>query len=156
MLAAHGRCKSSITPRATSGVLVNWSLNITPQITVTPVNRSQWAHEHVSDRLPDSAVERHLYDPARPRYSRRFRPRAGYVGQRGPECASWATAKRPDDHRAVHTPTTTCPRQSRAESRRSGSCELDDRGARQLHRSGRYDFVRSERAAGPDQPHLSA
>ena len=32
----RGRCKSTITPRTTSGVLVNWSLNITPQITITP------------------------------------------------------------------------------------------------------------------------
>ena len=52
------------TMTGVTGTLDNWSLNITPVITVTPVNPVNGTATHVHDRLPAAAAQRHLHDPA--------------------------------------------------------------------------------------------
>ena len=155
MQAALGRCKSSTIRRTPAGVLVNWSLNITPQITVTPVERCQRIHKHISDRLPRSAIEWHLHDPARSRHARRFWPRIGYrrhsagldvlrgQQQNGPTTTVLYTAS-DNLPKAIPAPGFTGP----------GVVSVHDRGARQLHRSGRHHFGGSKRATGTDQPRI--
>ena len=102
------------TATGASGMLDNWSLNITPAITVDAGQRGHddRYRDHVRDRLPPAAAQRHLHDPVRPQHPRRVRRRPGYHPERGPGGAPGPGEQRPDDHRRS-TPRPTCRRPSR-------------------------------------------
>ena len=151
------------TQTGATGTLDTWSLNITPAITVTPVDRQTTVNgvercHHVHDRLPAAAAQRHLHDPARPRHPGPVRRRAWTPTRtRASTCsAAWArTARRPPSS----TPPPTCPRRSRrpptdTTGRPSRVELLEHRRARQLHHPGGHDGGRRQRHAGPAQPDL--
>ncbi len=68
--------------------------------------------DHVRDRIPPAAAQRHLHDPVRPQHPRRVRRRPGYRPERGPPGAPGPGDQRPDDHRAC-IPRPACRRPSR-------------------------------------------
>ena len=135
---ASGRSSSPTPSTGATGMLDNWSLNITPVITVTPVSPVERDRDHVHDRLPAPAAQRHLHDPARPQHPRHVRRRAGYQPERGPGRAAGHGSEQPDDHRPVHRgrPAQADPG---AAADDAGHGELHHHRARQFHHPGRHD-----------------
>ena len=142
------------TATGATGMLDNWSLNITPLITVTPVSPVDGSRDHVPDRLPAPAAQRHLHDPARPRHPRHVRRRARYQPERGPGGAAGPGSEQPDDHRSVHRdrPAQADSRADRDDSEQvSSTITVPDN----FVDPGRHDGCGDQRHAGPDQPDLS-
>ena len=139
-----------------SGVLVNWSLNITPQITVTPVNPVNGLTNTFQIGFPIQQLSG--------TYTIQLGPNILDVFGQGLDTSEGAglnvirgQQQNGPTTTVLYTANDNLPKTIPAPDLVGpGVVMLDDRGARQLYRSGRYDVVRSQRAAGPDQPHLPA
>ena len=136
---------------ATSGILVNWSLNVTPRLTVTPLDPTT--------KKPTNASATTLFQIGFP-----LQQLSGtYTIQLGPtiedHSATSSTPTRTRDlaclrDQGQNNPTTTVlytasdlPKAIRR-PRAGRGCDVHDRRARQFRRSGRYDDVPGSAAFG--------
>ena len=93
-------------------MLDNWSLNITPVITVTPVNPVGGTGDHVHDRLPAQQLSGTYTIQLGPNILDTFGDALDTNQNAGLPVLRDQSNRRPDDHRPVHR-RPTCPSPSR-------------------------------------------
>ena len=150
-------------------MLDNWSLNITPQITVTPVTATETTINDATYAttftigFPLQQLSGTYTIQLGPNILDQFGDGAGHQPERGPGRAPRHRPERPDDHGPLHRgrPAQDDPGTGRRPT--PGQVQLDHRRARQLHHPGGHDQLRASAACRssstspiPNDPDLTA